>query len=195
MYVQEVFVMSRVKAEVTREASAGRDRSEYQKQYYRDKREVLSQERKRRYREDPAYREAILDRVNDYRTNRRDERAALRAAGKLPPSHPRGPRAPLKVVVNGVSTIAYTVGRMAVELNRSKDVINYWTRIGLLPPTPFRSPRGDRLYTESMTIVVKIAIGKRGRVSAGDSSFTRDIRLGWEGLGVTIPVDKRGIAR
>jgi hypothetical protein len=172
-----------------------RDRSEYQKRYYQDNREALSQERKRRYQEDPEHRKAILDRVKAYRNSLRDRRAKLRASGKLPPSHPRGPREPMKVVVNGIGTVAFTVGRMAVELNRSKDVINYWTRIGLLPPTPYRSPRGDRLYTEGMAIVVKIAIGKRGRVSAGDREFTREIRQGWEGLGVVIPVDKRRMAR
>jgi hypothetical protein len=185
MYVHEVFVMSRLSAD-----AASRDRSEYQRKYYEENCESLSERRKRLYQEDPEYRQAILERVAEYRANKRQERAKLRAAGKLPPSHPRGPRPPMKVVVNGVSTIAYTVGRMAVELNCSKDVLNYWTRIGILPKTPYRSPRGDRLYTESMAIVVKIAVSKRGRVSASDKEFTREIRQGWEGLGVVIPVDK-----
>jgi hypothetical protein len=188
--MQEVFVMTRSNAE-----ASDRDRSQYQKQYYEDNRESLSERRKRLYQEDPEYRQAILDRVAQYRASKRQERAQLRETGALPPSHPRGPREPMGVAVNGVRTVAYTVGRMAVELNRSKDVINYWTRIGLLPQTPYRSPRGDRLYTEGMTIVVKIAIGKRGRVSAGDREFTKEVRRGWEGLGVVIPVDKQRIVR
>jgi len=189
--------MTRIETGSTGESSGDRDRSEYQKQYYLDRKEAISKERKRRYREDPEYRESILDRVSDYRNKKQENINKLRAEGKLPPSHPRGPRPPMKVKVNGVSTIVYTVGRMAVELNRSKDVINYWTRIGLLPPTPYRSASGDRLYTESMAIVVKIAVGKRGRVSASDREFTREIRQGWEGLGVVIPVhvDKTFIRR
>jgi hypothetical protein len=197
MCAHEVFVMTRIETGSTGESSGDRDRSEYQKQYYLDRKEAISKERKRRYREDPEYRESILDRVSDYRNKKQENINKLRAEGKLPPSHPRGPRPPMKVKVNGVSTIVYTVGRMAVELNRSKDVINYWTRIGLLPPTPYRSASGDRLYTESMAIVVKIAVGKRGRVSASDREFTREIRQGWEGLGVVIPVhvDKTFIRR
>lgn len=197
MCAHKVFVMMRAKAESAGKTAEDRDRSDYQKKYYLDRKEAISKERKRRYHEDPEYRESILDRVSEYRTKKQKNIDKLRADGKLPPSHPRGPRPPMKVKVNGVSTIVYTVGRMSVELNRSKDVINYWTRIGLLPQTPYRSASGDRLYTESMTIVVKIAVGKRGRVSASDREFTREIRQGWEGLGVVIPVhvDKTFIRR
>jgi hypothetical protein len=190
MSMQEVFVMTRSNAE-----DLDRDRSQYQRRYYEENKEQLSARRRQMYREDPEYRQAILERVAEYRTIKRTERARLREAGELPPSHPSGPRDPLTVVVNGVRTVAYTIGRMALELDRSKDVLNYWTRIGLLPQTPYRAPRGDRLYTEGMTIVVKIALGKRGRVSAKDREFTKEIRRGWEGLGVSIPVDKHHFVR
>lgn len=173
-----------------RDGGAARDRSEYQRMYYEGKRDELSERRKQRYREDPEYRENALSQVREYRKRKRSERERLREAGKLPPPHPRGPRAPVRVQLNGVSTIAFTVGRVAIEINRSRDVINYWTRIGLLPQTPFRSPRGDRLYTEGMVFVIRVAINKRNRISASDGSFTNEIRQGWEGLGVQIPVDK-----
>lgn len=164
-----------------------RDRSGYQRAYYEKNQETLSVERKRRYREDPAYREAILAQVRAYRAKKRKERERLRKEGKIAPAHPGGPRAPLRVTVNGISTIAYTVGRVAIEIRRSKDVLNYWTRIGLLPKTPFYSPRGDRLYTEGMVLVMQVAIGKRSRVASNDRDFTHEIRSGWEGLGITVP--------
>lgn len=164
-----------------------RDRSGYQRAYYEKNRDKLSEERKRRYREDPAYRETMLAQVRAYRTKKRKERERLRKEGKIPPPHPGGPRAPLRVTVNGISTIAYTVGRVAIEIRRSKDVINHWTRIGLLPQTPFRSPRGDRLYTEGMVLVMQDAIGKRSRISADDREFAHEIRSGWEGIGITVP--------
>lgn len=188
MCMQEVFVMSRIlKRTPSPLDKPERDRSGYQRAYYEKNRDALSEERKRRYREDPAYREAMLAQVRAYRANKRKERERLRKAGLIAPAHPGGPREPLRVTVNGISTIAYTVGRVAIEIRRSKDVINYWTRIGLLPQTPFRSTRGDRLYTEGMVLVMQLAIGKRSRVASNDREFTHEIRSGWEGLGVTVP--------
>jgi len=168
-------------------ANSERDRSDYQRAYYEKNRDKLSEERKRRYREDPEYRDTMLAQVRAYRAKKRKERERQRKAGLIAPAHPGGPRAPLRVTVGGVSTIAYTVGRVAIEIRRSKDVINYWTRIGLLPQTPFRSPRGDRLYTEGMVLVMQVAIGKRSRVSSNDREFTHEIRSGWEGLGIAVP--------
>lgn len=175
-------------------ADEARDRSEYQREYYQRRREELSQQRKERYQDDKAYRQEILDRVREYRAERRAERDRLRAEGALPLPQPRGPRPPLRVSLNGVMTVAYTVGGMAELLQRSVDVINYWARIGLLPATPYRSPRGDRLYTEGMVMIVKIALNKRGRVAADDREFTREVRQGWEGLGIASKIkaiDKR----
>ncbi len=163
-----------------------KDRREYQREYYDKNRESLSERRKRKYREDPERREAILASVRAYREKKRQDVARMREAGELPPVKRGGPRPPLRVMVNGVNTIAYTIGRVAVEIRRSKDLINYWTRIGLLPQTPFRSPRGDRLYTEGMVLVMMAAIGKRSRVAASDSDFTTEIRRGWEGLGIKL---------
>lgn len=173
----------------TKRIGAGeeRDRSAYQRAYYEKRSAELSEKRKRQYREDPAYREQALAQVRAYRRKQRAERERLRAAGKLPPPHVGGPRAPLRVLLNGVSTIAYTIGRAAVEVQRSKDTLNYWTRIGLLPQTPFRSVRGDRLYTEGMVLIMRIAIAKRARIAASDRAFYLEVRQGWEGLGVEIP--------
>ena len=169
------------------ESTDDRDRRQYQHEYYQANRDSLSEQRKQRYREDPAYRDEILVQVRAYRKKKRQERERLREAGLLPPPKVGGPRAPLRVTSNGVSTIAYTVGRVAIEIQRSKHTINYWTRIGLLPKTPFRSARGDRLYTEGMVLVMRIAINKRNRIAAGDREFTHEIRCGWEALGVLTP--------
>lgn len=164
-----------------------RDRSQYQRAYYEKNRDSLSERRKRRYQEDPEYRDAAMAQARTYRKKKRQERERLRKAGMLPPPNVGGPRSPLRVLVHGEPTIAFTVGRVALEIQRSKDTLNYWTRVGLLPQTPFRSPRGDRLYTEGMVLVMRIAIGKRPRVTAGDREFTHEIRNGWEGLGIDVP--------
>ena len=72
MCVYEVFVMNRLNAD-----AASRDRSDYQRRYYEDNCESLSERRKKLYQEDPEYRQAILDRVAEYRENKRKERAKL----------------------------------------------------------------------------------------------------------------------
>jgi len=164
-----------------------RNRSEYQRQYYQDHSETLSADRKRKYREDPAYRDAVLAQVRAYRKTKREERDRLRAEGVIPTPSRGGPRAPLNVVVNGVSTVAYSIGRVAVELGRSAETLKYWTRVGLLPQTPLRSEGGDRLYTEGMMIILRIALAKRSRVSMADRDLPREVRNGWEGLGIQVP--------
>jgi len=161
-----------------------RDRSQYQRDYYESHRDALSERRQERYRGDPAYRDEAIRRARDYRARKRQERERLREQGLLPPPRTSGPRTPLRVLVNGEQTVAYTVGRVAQDLGRSKNTLNYWTRIGLLPPTPYRSPRGDRLYTEAMVLVLRFALGRRPRVSARDREFTEEVRRGWEGLGI-----------
>lgn len=166
------------------DASLARDRRKYFIDYYVARKEELSETRKKKYLEDPEYREKALKLARDYRKKQREKREKLRAAGKLPPAHPSGPRPPISVRVGSLTTVAYTVGRVAQEINRSRDVLNYWTRVGLLPQTPYRSPRGDRLYTEGMVLVLKLAVDRRGRVDSKDATFPEEIRLGWRALGV-----------
>lgn len=160
------------------------DRTEYFQGYYRDRKAELSQKRQNSYRTDPAYREKAKQAARDYRARKKKEKAKLRAEGKLPPARQRGPRKPVTVVLKGDRCSAYTVTVTAGRLGRSVDTLNYWTKAGLLPVTPLRSKRGDRLYTEGMILVMQMAIYKRGKVSRKDETFCREIIDGWVDLGV-----------
>jgi DNA-binding transcriptional MerR regulator len=82
--------------------------------------------------------------------------------------------------------LASTITVAAERIGRSVDTLNHWSKVGLLPVTPLRSPRGDRLYTDGMILVMKMAIMKRGQVSVKDQTFRAEIVSGWRELGVEI---------
>jgi len=163
---------------------AKKDRKEYFQNYYEEHKTDLSQKRHDRYHSDPEYRERAKAAARAYRQKKKEERERLRASGKLPPARPKGPRKPVSVMVRGETHKAYTVTIAAERLNRSVDTINYWTKVGLLPVTPIRSKRGDRLYTDAMIMVMQMAISRRGKVALHDDSFREEIESGWKEIGV-----------
>lgn len=166
---------------------AGRDRREYYQDYYLANQDRLSQKRKDRYKADPEYRERAKESARRYRQKIAKERERLRADGKLPPStRQRGPRKPVIVSVNGSRVPAYTITIVAQRVGRSKDTLNNWFKAGILPPTPLRSGRGDRLYTDAMIMVLQMAIQRRGEVSTCDTSFKTEIIDGWEKTGLVM---------
>ena len=163
-----------------------RSRSDYYRQYYEDHRDDLSDKRRDRYQTDPEYREKAKAAARLYRQKKKAERDQLRAEGKLPPARPKGPRKPVEVAVNGSRALAHTITVAAERIGRSVDTLNHWSKVGLLPITPIRSPRGDRLFTDGMILVVNMAVMKRGEVSVKDSTFRVEIENGWRELGLEI---------
>lgn len=163
-----------------------KDRTEYFEEYYARRKVGFSQERKDLYRTDPEYREKVLDASRDYRKRKSAEREKLRAAGKLPPPKPPGPRDPIDVMIEGDKCKAYTITTAAERLKRSTGTLNMWMNVGLLPVTPIRSERGDRLFTDAMLLVVGLAITKRVRISRKDKTFYSDIVDGWARIGVFV---------
>ncbi len=149
----------------------------------------MSKKRKGLYGNDPAYRKNAKASAQAYRKKKKEERDKLRAEGKLPPVKPRGPRKPVEVKIGTAKHPAFTVTIVAQRLDRSVHALNYWTRAGLLPLTPLRSARGDRLYTDAMILVIKMAVFKRGEVSRGDTSFRQEIVDGWKDIGI-LAVDR-----
>jgi hypothetical protein len=168
------------------ETAEKKDRKEYFQNYYLDHKQDLSKKRHERYHTDPEYRERAKRAAREYRRRKKEERDRLRAEGKLPPARPKGPRKPTTVMVNGDKCTAYTVTITAQRLNRSVDTINYWTKAGLLPATPIRSKRGDRLYTDAMILVMQMAISRRGKIALRDKTFREEIERGWEDAGVVV---------
>jgi len=159
------------------------DRTEYQKDYYLRNKEKIAQRKKYRYENDPAVRQQLKESSEVYRAKKRAEYDKLLAEGKIVHNYPRGPRPAVKVAVNGVDRDGHTITILASRIDRSVETLNNWQKIGTLPMTPYRSPRGDRLYTDAMILAVKMAVQSFGLV--GKSPVVCDkITNAWINLGV-----------
>lgn len=168
-----------------------KDRREYQRFYYQQRKEELSNKRKQKYREDPEYRQKVMEASKAYRDKQKIKMAKLKAAGKIISKRHRGPRKPVVLNINGKAVYAYTLSTLAERVGRSRDTINHWISIGTIPKTPLWSKRGDRLYTDAMILIVKMAVQTRGVV--GHNPMMRaEIAAGWSDIGIhpKMEVDK-----
>lgn len=166
-------------------AEATKDRSDYQRDYYERQKEALSLKRKERYRSDPEARRKSIEASRTYRLKKKAERDAKIARGEIPVGHKTGPRKPVLLKVGGKKVNGYTITVLAERLSRSADTVNKWISSGVIPATPFRSKRDDRLYTDGMILVVKLAIQSRGIVRK-DGGARDEIIKGWHNLGINI---------
>lgn len=133
------------------------------KKWYAENKAARNAARRKRYNEDEEYREKVLSETRD---KRRDERAKRRAER-------RQERKASKVVVTGrwkefkVETskgevTAVTIGALARAIGCSIKALRDWEGRGYIPETPYRSARGDRLYTPDMVLKIKAKVEKQG---------------------------------
>lgn len=121
--------------------------------------------------------------------------------GKRPPVNRTAPEPegeqwdgrPRSYKVNGVDTPFYTIGDLAVAVNRTPRTIRHWERIGVIPPATFRSQKphksalkavGDRLYSHAQVLVVIAAAAATGVLDGKPPTpdFTTRIVKGWVAL-------------
>lgn len=101
---------------------------------------------------------------------------------------------PRSYKIKGVPTEFFTVGHLALAVNRTARTVRYWERNGILPDATFRAPKpqkgsqvkqvGDRLYSRAqIEAVVRIATeeGVLGG-KAPTPSFTAKVRRAWLAL-------------
>lgn len=165
-------------------AEAVKDRSAYQRDYYEKRRDDLSQKRKQKYRSDPDARRRAIEASRAYRAKRKQLKEAQRSENGSAPSGNR-PRPAVTINIGGLTVKAHTISELSKRIERSRDTINNWINNGTIPKTPFRSKRGDRLYSDGMIITIKIAIHARNVVRR-DSGVREEILNGWRELGVEI---------
>lgn len=95
--------------------------------------------------------------------------------------------------VKGVKTEFFTVGHLALAVNRTARTVRYWERNGILPPATFRAPKpqkgavkqvGDRLYSRAQIEAV-VAVATAEGVLGGKAPtpvFTAQVRRAWLAL-------------
>lgn len=121
------------------------------KAWYDSNSQSFNKDRRKRYDTDPEYRARVLETNRLSRQRRREaaklERAAESAAIKV--KMPHKPWKEVEVPTKGgeETTKLYSIGALARALNRSVQVIRLWEKKGVIPETPLRNDKGDRLYT------------------------------------------------
>lgn len=143
----------------------------YFKDWYAKHGENLNQSRRDRYKTDPAYRDAVLQRNREAREKRRTstakERSQQRKASRLRVGSRAWKTVEAEVVdKNGdvATATLFTISALARSIGRSVQAVRLWERQGLLPEPPFRNKKGDRLYTAEMVEVIRDVMGAQGKL-------------------------------
>ena len=133
-------------------------KSNFQAWYIKNK-DSLSEKRKRRYEEDPEYREKVKAAA---RKRWQDQRKA-RGGGE---PRTRGGNSPRVLPVGGRDVLVYGVSEYASRVDRDVQTISAWEERGIVPSPTVIDELGRRWYSEShMDLVAKVS--KRFRSSGG----------------------------
>lgn len=140
------------------------------KEWYEAHGASLNQKRKRRYVEDSQYRQEVLTRNREARRKARvvrlEERKAARSATTVNVAR-RQWRAVEWDVGDGKKLKLFTLGMLAQALAKSPRTLYKWEAKGLLPETPYRTDKGDRLYTVVQVEEIKAKLEAEGKLEPG----------------------------
>lgn len=131
---------------------------------------LLNEERRKRYKTDPGYREKVLAQNRKSRRDKAQERAVERAKeeGAREIALPEHNWKVVDVEVpqgRGTRTIpAVTVGGLAAILGRSIQAVRALEAQGVIPEAQYRSTRGDRLYPEAQVVEIHGTLLAAGRL-------------------------------
>lgn len=149
----------------------------YFEKYYKENKGKINAARKKKYETDPAYRDRVLKASQEYReTHRSDDRVRM----------PRYQNPIVEKAGDGGDVVLFSVGAMAVYLDRSVQAINHWERAGILPPTPYRDERGFRYYTTDMMSAVLDSVGNKRRLFPVDPQMRENVLKAWKEFGVPV---------
>lgn len=138
---------------------------EYQKTYYEENKELISELRKIRYHTDPKYREKI----------KRRSRARYRKSLKSPD---KKLGYTIKVIDN---TTLFSVKYVLGVINKSRDFLDDWESSGHIPKSTYVDPRGWRLYSQEQIDLLDIAIGMYDRKEWNKEQVRMFLTSKWEG--------------
>lgn len=103
------------------------------KRWYDHHGDKLNKDRKKRYEEDPEYRQQCLMRVREYRANRKNTKTRTRT-------------------LNGTVYPVILVGKVAAYAGATPLILRKLEEMGYLPPSSF--PGTHRVYTEGQQVLV-----------------------------------------
>lgn len=141
---------------------------DYFKEWYDENREDLNARRREKYAQDPEYRAKVQQWNRDARARRRkDEEKEDRRTRRAVKIRPSGQWKTVEVEVDGVKVRMFTIGALAKAIGKGISTIRVWERTGVLPETPHRSNKGDRLYTLEMVEAIQKSLKRAGKLDIG----------------------------
>jgi DNA-binding transcriptional MerR regulator len=149
--------------------------------WYEANKAAFNADRKIRYKTDPSYRARVLAWNRESRRKNRDakakERAAEVKAAKVSLNSRRFKTVKMTIDTDGtpVEMDVYSIGALALYLNRSIQVLRLWEAEGVIPVTPYRNEKGDRFYTRAQLQEIHTVLTKNGRL--GDQGGRQNQRL------------------
>ena len=136
----------------------------YQKEYYEENRELISDLRKIRYQTDPNYREKI----------KRKSRARYRKSLKSPDKK-------LGYTIKVVdSTTLFSVKYVLGVINKSRDFLEVWEARGRIPKSTYIDSRGWRLYSRQQIDLLDMAIGMYDKKEWNKEQVREFLTSRWE---------------
>lgn len=138
------------------------------KKWYKTNGEEWNSKRRERYAKDPLYRARVLAWSKLTKVRKREDEAKERQdARRAVKMRSTGAWKTVEVEVDGVVIRMFTIGALAKAVGKGISTIRVWERTGVLPETPYRSDKGDRLYTIEMVETVRNALRKAGKLKIG----------------------------
>lgn len=148
--------------------SQGEKSQGYFQEWYGDNRDSVNDRRRKRYATDPDYKARVQKWNQEARDRRRkatvQEDTEAREAVKM---RTASTWKTVEVEVDGVVVRMFTIGALARATGKGISTIRVWERTGVLPETPYRSKKGDRLYTLEMVEEVQKSLRKAGKLGTG----------------------------
>jgi hypothetical protein len=146
------------------------------KTWWDENRERVNAKRRERYASDPEYRKKQQEHTKKWKQRRRELNA----------SQPRQRSRTMTMKLEGREVEMHTIGVFSERVGKSVITLREWERQGFIPQTPFRSSRGDRLYTDDMIETVNRIVGGRATVDLRDQVAKAAILNGWKKAGVPV---------
>lgn len=140
---------------------AAEKKRQYNRDYYQKNREAIIERNKRRFEKDPTLR------IKRSKEARRVNRQASRA-----------------IEFMGSVEYGLTSGEVGAMVGKSVQTINLWEREGTIPPTPFRTQAGYRLWLPIQVQGILKALELFPRPGRGPGEFALIISEHWKAFGI-----------